>query len=93
MSDSALYLIAYDISDDRERRRVEQVLQGFGFRRQKSVFECRLTRGHLAHLQRELAMIGLNTGFAMIYHLAANTRRLSVGEVPHFPDDDWAWIT
>jgi CRISPR-associated protein Cas2 len=93
MSDTALYVIAYDISDDRERRQADQILQGFGFRRQKSVFECRLSRGHLARLQRELDTLRMETGFVMIYHLAPNTRALTVGEVPHFPDDDWAWVT
>ena len=93
MPDTALYIVAYDITDDRERRQAEHILQGFGFRRQKSVFECRLTRGYLARLQHELATIGMETGFVMIYHLAPNTRPFTIGEVPHFPDDDWAWVT
>lgn len=37
-----LYLIAYDIPDDRRRTRLANYLQGWGRRVQKSVFECRL---------------------------------------------------
>ncbi|MBU0567270.1 CRISPR-associated endonuclease Cas2 [bacterium] len=38
------YAIVYDISSDSERARVDKTLKGFGFRVQKSVFECRLNR-------------------------------------------------
>ena len=30
MADTALYIVAYDITDDRERRQAEHILQGFG---------------------------------------------------------------
>ena len=45
MSRSAVYILAYDIADDRERLGVERLLLGYGFQCQKSVFECRLTSG------------------------------------------------
>ncbi|NJK64957.1 MAG: CRISPR-associated endonuclease Cas2, partial [Synechococcaceae cyanobacterium SM2_3_1] len=35
-----LYVIAYDISCDRRRRKVSEVLEGYGKRAQYSVFEC-----------------------------------------------------
>jgi CRISPR-associated endonuclease Cas2 len=38
-----LWMVTYDIGDDRCRRKVEQVLSAFGERVQRSVFECRLT--------------------------------------------------
>jgi CRISPR-associated protein Cas2 len=37
-----IHLISYDIEDDRERLQVSKVLEGFGRRVQKSVFECPL---------------------------------------------------
>ncbi len=37
-----LYLISYDISDDRRRTRVMEALKDFGRRVQFSVFECNL---------------------------------------------------
>lgn len=39
---STLYLVAYDISDDRRRTRVHKILSGFGEWTQFSVFECYL---------------------------------------------------
>lgn len=35
-----LWLVCYDITDDRARRRVERLLSGHGERVQLSVFEC-----------------------------------------------------
>ena len=41
--DTAFYVIAYDISDDRRRTKVHKVLSGFGQWTQYSLFECFLT--------------------------------------------------
>lgn len=38
-----LYVVAYDIPDDRRRARVHRALSGFGRWTQYSVFECHLT--------------------------------------------------
>jgi CRISPR-associated protein Cas2 len=37
------YVIAYDVGDDRRRERVAALLEGWGRRVQRSVFECELT--------------------------------------------------
>ncbi len=51
-----LYIVCYDISDDRARYRVVKALKGFGVRIQKSVFECPdLTEKQLLDLQEKLA--------------------------------------
>ena len=92
MTDASLFVYAYDVTDDRERRQVDAVLRGYGFRRQKSVFECRLTRGHEVRLKKELAALELRTGSVVIYQVAPNARVETIGDAPHFPDDDWAWI-
>ncbi|MCU0588877.1 MAG: CRISPR-associated endonuclease Cas2 [Syntrophobacteraceae bacterium] len=34
------YLVCFDISDDKARYRAVKVLKGYGYRVQKSVFEC-----------------------------------------------------
>lgn len=36
-------LISYDISDDKRRKKVAKLLEGYGYRVQYSVFECDLT--------------------------------------------------
>lgn len=50
-----LYIVCYDISDNRARYRVVKALKGFGRRIQKSVFECPdLTEKQLLDLQEKL---------------------------------------
>ena len=55
---SHLWIVAYDVSDDKRRRRVEQRLLALGQRVQYSVFECHLTiaeaRLHLGCLALDL---------------------------------------
>ena len=50
------YAIAYDISDDRERGKVDKLLKGWGHRAQKSVFMVMTTRYRLRQLQAELML-------------------------------------
>lgn len=52
--DTALYVVAYDISDDRRRTKVHKILSGFGRWTQYSLFECHLTRKQLILLQHRL---------------------------------------
>jgi CRISPR-associated protein Cas2 len=49
-----LWMICYDIADDRRRRKVERVLTGRGERVQWSVFECFLAPQELARLRHSL---------------------------------------
>lgn len=48
------YLVCYDIVHDRRRDRVSRLLEGYGLRIQKSVFECVLTPDQYELLQRRL---------------------------------------
>jgi len=38
-----IYLITYDIEDDKQRNKISNVLENYGVRVQESVFECNLT--------------------------------------------------
>ncbi len=49
-----LYVVAYDISNDRRRTRVHKVLSGFGQWTQFSVFECFLNGRELVLLHDRL---------------------------------------
>jgi CRISPR-associated protein Cas2 len=51
----ALYLVCYDIADDRRLYRVHKTLVDFGRRLQYSVYECHLSAADLARLQLLLA--------------------------------------
>jgi CRISPR-associated protein Cas2 len=91
---AADYVFAYDVTDDRERARVSKLLAGYGFRAQKSVFECRLTRTARDTLLRRIEALQLETGFVSCYALAANARRRCAGAAasPAFQPDDCAFI-
>lgn len=47
-------VISYDISDDKRRRKVATIMEGYGYRVQYSVFECDLTTKQLAEIKRQL---------------------------------------
>ncbi len=49
-----LYVITYDIPSDRRRRRVANLLEGYGRRVQLSVFECVLPSALFAELKKRL---------------------------------------
>lgn len=49
------WLVAYDISDDRIRRRIERILLAHGERELYSVFRCRLLPVQLRDLRLRLA--------------------------------------
>jgi len=76
------HLISYDIEDDRERLQVSKVLEGFGRRVQKSVFECPLSKGRKHELEKRLEKLALDTGFVLIYRIGDKTHRSAIGQVP-----------
>lgn len=53
----ALYLIAYDITDEKRLNRVRHVLKGYSTGGQKSVYECFLTDDELASIVEELNLL------------------------------------
>jgi CRISPR-associated protein Cas2 len=65
-----LWVIAYDIADDRARRQVERILQGWGDRVQYSVFEAFMTLPQARRLQASLApLIDAGTDSLRLYPL------------------------
>jgi CRISPR-associated protein Cas2 len=53
----ALYIAAYDVSNDARLRNALRVLKGFASGRQKSVFECFLTDAEKRVLLREVRAV------------------------------------
>jgi CRISPR-associated protein Cas2 len=47
-------VVCYDIPDDKRRARVGGTLEGFGYRVQKSVFECDITRQQWQGMQKRI---------------------------------------
>ncbi len=64
------YVISYDISDDRTRSKVSKLLEGYGVRVQKSVFECWLDDRQFITLKSKLSsLINMNTDSIRFYAL------------------------
>lgn len=80
MSSFADYAVVYDITSDRERNRVDRILKGFGFRIQKSVFECRLNKRSKLELIDKLSKLNIKTGFIKVYRLEWTTKTITIGE-------------
>ncbi|NEO98720.1 MAG: CRISPR-associated endonuclease Cas2 [Symploca sp. SIO1C4] len=89
------YLICYDIVDNRRRTKVSNILEAYGLRVQKSVFEAVLNNKQYEKLQKRLLKL-LNTKEDQLrfYPLSAHCRcKVKVlGIQPEFEVDDKAII-
>lgn len=66
-------LVCYDVPDDKRRTRIGKVLEGFGGRAQKSVFECDLTPPQYATLKKKLdRLVNLEEDSLRYYRLCSN---------------------
>ncbi len=74
------YTVVYDITSDTERAKVDRILKGFGFRVQKSVFECRLDKKSRERLIEKLARLNIKTGFIKVYRLEYSSKNVVIGE-------------
>lgn len=71
-----LYLVSYDIPDDRRRTRRAKTLKDFGDRVQFSVFECLLDAALLARMTARIrAVIAEDEDSVRIYSLCAGCER------------------
>jgi CRISPR-associated protein Cas2 len=89
------YLICYDIADDRRRNRVAHLLEGYGMRVQKSVFECVLNDHQFEMVQRQLQRyLKPIEDQVRFYPMSAHTRRkvTIVGWQPERQVDDEVFI-
>lgn len=51
------YLICYDIPDNKRRKKIADLLAGYGTRVQKSVFECQLKNKQYQQLKKRMTKI------------------------------------
>ncbi len=65
-------VVCYDIPSDRRRAKVGKILEGFGARVQKSVFECDLNIKHLQKLKQKLARVLKEEDSVRYYYLCAH---------------------
>jgi CRISPR-associated protein Cas2 len=72
--DEHLYIVSYDIADQKRWRRIFKVMQGYGEWLQLSVFQCRLSR------RRHAELIALLDGIIHHDHDHVVTMDLGVAE-------------
>lgn len=66
-----MYLISYDITDNRVRNKIAKELSDYGRRVQYSVFECRITEQQYRELYHKLVVLMQKEkeGNIRIYHI------------------------
>jgi len=79
-----MLIITYDISDDKERTKLQKLLEGYGNHLQDSVFSFMLSERKEAELRKRLNRLNLNSGFAIIWDVPDSCQAESVGEVPGY---------
>lgn len=92
MKEAALFVVTYDISDDRERYRIDKVLKGYGFRVQKSVFECRLGKADKTRMIAGLNKLAIQSGSVKLYRVYAGAEIVSIGKRIENRDGDFAYV-
>ncbi len=88
-----MYLIAYDISNDKRRTKVHKLLCGFGKWTQYSIFECFLTDKELITLRHRLDKILKETeDNVRIYHIcqSCQSKAETIGSSP--PKEDKLYL-
>lgn len=92
MKEQPEFAVVYDVSCDKERRRVDNILKGFGFRVQYSVFECKLSRSDKKELERQLQALNIQSGHIKIYRIYGGASHTIIGKAPPCIDDQPAYV-
>ncbi len=93
MASYSNYTVVYDISSNRERLKLAKLMRAFGFRVQKSVFECKLKALDKKKLIEKLEELNIKTGWVKIYRVISNKHNTCIGaHIPENPDDAFAFI-
>ena len=61
MTDEHLYIVTYDIADDKRWRAIFKLMHGYGEWLQLSVFQCRLARSRHIELTQQLGNLMSST--------------------------------
>ncbi|MHB8579661.1 MAG: CRISPR-associated endonuclease Cas2 [Ignavibacteriaceae bacterium] len=67
-----IYIVTYDISDNKQRLKVSAFLEGFGERVLESVFECKMQSKNISKLVKQLANLIDEDGSIRIYPLCSD---------------------
>lgn len=75
------WLVCYDVADPKRLRRIAKLMQSFGLRAQKSVFECWLSDGKLKELKEKAAgILDESEDDLRFYSLCETCRKLTTAK-------------
>ena len=80
--------VCFDISSDRTRRRATKVLEAYGTRVQKSVFECRIGERQFVELRQRMSQVGLAEGDLVRYYTLCRACQAKVEFTGGLPPQD-----
>ena len=80
--DYCTIIVIYDIISNKRRTRLSKILSGFGYRIQKSSFECVLTKEKCDLLVSMIDDFAIDVDFIRIYKLNRNVKTIIYGSKP-----------
>lgn len=83
-------VVAYDISDDKRRKKIAKTLEKYGLRCNESVFECLLTESNVLKLKQKLErLIFEKEDSVLLYYLCKPcvVKRDALGSKPDFQEE------
>lgn len=87
-----LTLIIYDISDTKRRNKLIKLIESYGYRVQKSVFEALLTNKKYDKLITEISILAHKDDLIKVYQLKGDSRTFSWGDMKELEDRDVIFI-
>jgi CRISPR-associated protein Cas2 len=94
MNGRHLFLVGYDISQNRNRRRTLKDVKGHALGGQKSFYECWLTVGDLHELMAQLkSRIDFDTDKIIFVRLDARNQSICLGQAEQIHQGDYFQIT
>ncbi len=91
--DRTLYLIAYDITNNRRLNCVRHFLKGYSTGGQKSVYECFLSDCELNHVKTKLeGLIGEDEDRVHIFTMEGRSRTHTIGIAVQPKDPEYFYI-
>lgn len=89
----SVYLIAYDIKDDRRLNRVHRYLKGRGIHLQKSVFYCLLSQEEIRKIRQGISeLIEEREDDVRIYPLLIDFEAIAMGQGEKVPGGVWIYL-
>ena len=81
----------YDIADPKRLKKIEKTMRSFGYRVQKSVFECKLKESSINEMKKAVSdIMNLTEDSFRIYPLLTESRQkqtiIGLGNVPDFSE-------